>query len=360
LIDQPNNKVLLVSHNSNLSGAPISLAQLARYLPSFGFSPLYLLPKPGPLEKMLKSWRINYKILKRFNAVFDYICIIKRENPALIHVNSLVKTWPVLVSRLLKKPVIWHVREYLGNKKIYAKLIHLLSDCVVLISQEQFRLFNGMKKAVRIPNGVDITQFENVQPVNILPKDTNARTIVTYLGSIELRKGLIILAKAAELLKNSPWIHYAVVGDVQKGHEKYKKEIINFLNEKGLYSRFHFLGYRSDIPDILAITDVLCHPAFIEVFGRVVIEAMASGLPVIASKVGEMPKIVDDGRSGILISPGDYKALAKAIELIDSNKVLKQKMGMFGYKKVKREFSIEIHTQRIAQLYNKLLHERNC
>ena len=131
-------KVVLFSHASDLSGAPIVLAQLARSLPDFGWEPLVLLPKKGPLESQLKVFNIDYHVLSGPLKPLDFIKKVKRADPAIIHVNSLVKTWPVLVSRLIKKPVIWHVHEYLDNKKLYAGVIHLIADGVILISQEQF------------------------------------------------------------------------------------------------------------------------------------------------------------------------------------------------------------------------------
>ena len=356
MIQQTKKRVLLVSHNSNLSGAPISLSHLARKLPSFGFSPLLLLPGPGPLVNLLKSWDIEYRILKRPNAVFDFIRIIKKERPVIIHVNSLVKTWPVLVSRLTNKPVIWHVREYLGNKKIYARLIHLFAYRVIVISQTQYRLFDGMKKAVYIPNGVDHSIFEGVHPaIDLINKKEEVRTIVTYIGSIEPRKGLLVLTRAAAFLSDRPKIHYVVVGDTPQGNERYKNEILDFIKKEGLNAQFHFFGYRNDIPEILASSDILCHPAFVEAFGRVVIEAMASRLPVIATDIGEMPKIVDDGHTGFLVPSGNHEAISKAVTQLDSDKELCKKMGNAGKKRSKEKYDIVLHAQRIAHLYDELL-----
>jgi len=353
---EKNKTVFLVSHNSNLSGAPISLAHLARKLPLFGYNPVYILPKEGPIESILKEWNIEYIILRKPGLVLDYIRIMKKRNPSIIHVNSLVNTWPVLISRFLRRPVVWHVREYLGNKKLYARLIHMLAHRIILISGEQYRLFNGMQKAALVPNGIDLSLYENIKPAPIIDKLINdVRTIITYVGTIEPRKGLYVLAQAAELLSDSPWIHFVVVGDAPERYGGYKKQVMDFIKAKGLRSRFHFLGSRKDVPEILAASDALCHPAFIEVFPRVILEAMAIKIPVIASKVGGITEMVENSKSGFLFEPGDFSSLARTIETIDSNKKRKNEMGKYAHLKVKREFSIEIHTRKIAQTYESLL-----
>lgn len=347
-------RILLVSHNSNLSGAPISLAQLAKGLVFRNFSPLLVLPKPGPIEKFLKQWHVDYVILKRPNAVIDFLRIVRRFKPDVVHVNSLVKTWPVLVSRCVRKPVVWHVREYLGEKRAYARLIHTLAHRVILISKQQFQLFQGMKRAVLVPNAVDLTLYENVVPADDIRK-APAHTIVCYIGSIEPRKGLIELARAAQHLKNFPSIHFVVAGDAPKVHMMYKQEIVDYLRKNSLLERFHMLGFRQDIPRVLRASDILCHPVYIEAFGRVIIEAMASKLPVIASRVGEIPSIVEDGKTGFLVDPGDHRGIAEAVLRVAQDEALKNELGRNGYEIVKRRFGLDTHVDKIAEVYTDVL-----
>jgi glycosyltransferase involved in cell wall biosynthesis len=351
-----NKTVFLVSHNSNLSGAPISLAQLARALPLFGYKPLYLLPKQGPIEPLLQEWGVEYVVLRRGRNIAHFMQLVRQKRPLVIHVNSLVKTWPVLVSRLLQKPVVWHVREYLGEKKLYARLIHMVSSRVILVSREQFSLFDGMPKAVLVPNGIDLSQYGNILPADIVDGiKPHVRTIITYIGAIEPRKGLLVLAQAAELLKNSPWIHFAVVGDAPERHLEYKREVVGFIHSSGLQDRFHFLGWRQDIPQILAGSDALCHPAYREVFPRVILEAMVSRIPVIASNVGGIPEMIESGMNGILFKAGDYRALAKGIVRIDENEGIKIGMGRHGHRKAQNEFSSEIHAEKISHVYSSMV-----
>jgi glycosyltransferase involved in cell wall biosynthesis len=309
-----------------------------------------VLPENGPIEKILKQWNVDYVILKRPNDLVDFFRIIRRFKPDVVHVNSLVKTWPVLASRCARMNVVWHVREYMGNKRAYAGLIHMLAHRVILISHQQFQLFHGMKRARLVPNAVDLALYENVFSADDI-RTSPGHTIVTYIGSIEPRKGVIELARAASRLKNFPRIHFFVAGDASKIHLKYKQEIVDYLGEHSLFDRFHLLGFREDIPRVLAASDILCHPVYIEAFGRVIIEAMASKLPVIASRVGEIPSIVEDGMTGFLVDPGDHRGIADAVLQIAENKALKSKMGISGYERVKGRFDLDTHLEKIEALY---------
>lgn len=349
-------RVVLFSHASDLSGAPLALVQLARCLPKFDWHPLLLLPKPGPIETKLRAWNIEYEILSLPLKPLDFIRKVKRMDPALIHVNSLVKTWPVLVSRLIKRPVIWHVHEYLNDKRLYAKVIHLIADGVILISHEQYSLFDKLIKAARIPNGIDLERFKNVSLAQLFScKRDDVRTIVAYIGRIEPNKGFRILAQAAALLKERSWIHYVVVGSTPKGQEKYTDETLKYIEREGLEGVFHCLGVRRDIPEILASCDILCHPSYSDTFPLVIMEAMASSLPVIGTSVGEVPSIIEEGITGFVIKPGDPESLADRIKRLDYDPDLRRSMGLAGKTRVKKEYEIGLHAGRVAEFYKKVL-----
>jgi glycosyltransferase involved in cell wall biosynthesis len=353
---EARKRVVLFSHASNLSGAPIALVQLARCLPLSGWHPLVLLPESGPLESQLKASNIDYEVLAGPLKLLDFVRKIRRADPAVIHVNSLVKTWPVLVSRLLKKPVIWHVHEYLDDKRLYAGVIHLIADGVILISREQFSLFKMKPKAIQIPNGVDTERFKAVASAKVIPRESaDVRTVVAYIGRIEHNKGFHLLAQAAAKLKSRPWIHYVVVGDAPKRREKYREEILEYIKKERLKGVFHFLGIRKDIPEILASCDILCHPSYSDTFPLVMMEAMASGLAVIGTAVGEVPFIIDDGKTGFVLPPGDQGALADAIKKLDDDAAALKRMGKAGKLKVQKEYELNIHAERISGFYRSVI-----
>jgi glycosyltransferase involved in cell wall biosynthesis len=349
------HKVLLFSHASNLSGAPIVLGQIAGKLPSYGYEPVLVIPAPGPLEELLTGWGIRYRILKRPNSIRDFVRIVREEDPCLVHVNSLVKTWPVLAARSARRPVVWHVHEHIGDKRLYARIIHLLAGRVLLISRKQLELFRGLEGAFHIPNGVDLERFDRVRAA---PR-RRGETVVTCIGTIEPRKGLDVLARAASLLTDIPGIRFQVVGDEKSETGDYKREVMDYLSGAGLRDNFFFMGARPDIPEILASTDIFCHPARIEEFGMVILEAMAAKTPVVASRVGEIPRIVEHGKQGLLFETGDHRSLASSIRSLAVDSRLRGSMGRAGFDRVRREYSLDVQVRQVSEIYGGMIGPRS-
>jgi glycosyltransferase involved in cell wall biosynthesis len=344
-------KVLLFSHNANLSGAPLVLTNIARLLPSEGFQPLVVLAKPGPLEKVLTEEGIRYATLGHQSGFLQFIRILKREKPVLVHVNSLVKTWPVLAARILGIPVVWHVHEQLGEKRFYARIIHLLANRVLLISTRQLELFRGLPRAFCVPNGVDLDRYFGEKPFRF----EGGKTVVTYVGTIEPRKGLDVLVQAAALLRDEPDLQYVVVGESKPENRRYERDIVDSLRRHGLEERFSFMGSRGDVPEILGASDMLCHPARIEAFGMVILEAMAAKLPIVATRVGEIPHMVQHGISGLLVERGDPQGLAEAIATLAADVNLRHEMGLVGFERVRVDFSLDKQVHTIAGVYRDAL-----
>jgi glycosyltransferase involved in cell wall biosynthesis len=349
-----NNRVVLYSHNSNLSGAPISLSLLAKELPRHGYDPLLVLPKPGPIERRLTQWGVDYRVLKRVDALWELRSIVRRADPLLVHVNTIMKSAPVLLVKMMRRPVVWHVREVMRDKYFDARMIHLIADWVILICDEQHRLFRRYDNVSVIPNGVEVSLFQNAAPVEL---PVRGKTTVAWVGSIQRRKGLLDVAKAAARLRDKPWIHFVVAGDTHPG-DGYKQEILELIEDNGIRDRFTFLGHRDDVPEVLAASDLFCFPAYHEPFGRVVIEAMAAGLPVVATSVGEIPKMVAGGETGFLAEPGDVGAVAEAISTLDGDRDLLERFGKAALKKVREEFSLEGHTRKVTEVYERVAERR--
>jgi glycosyltransferase involved in cell wall biosynthesis len=347
-------KVLLFSHNASLTGAPLVLANVARLLPSEGFQPFVVLAKPGPLEAVLSDGGIRFTALRHQNDFLQFLAILRREKPALVHVNSLVKTWPVLAARLGGVPVVWHVHEQLGGKRFYARLIHLLAYRVLLIAKRQHELFSGLRHATYVPNGVDPERFAGVKPLQF----EGGKTVVAFVGTIEPRKGLDVLVRAASLLGDVPDLLFVVVGEPKPEDRWYEREVLDSVRCCGLEERFLFMGRRKDVAEILAGSDMLCHPAYVEAFGMVVLEAMAAKLPVVATRVGEIPHLVRHGTSGLLVEKGDALGLAESIAALAADTQLRRDMGRAGYERVRAEFTLQGQVRAITRVYRDLLASR--
>jgi len=120
-----------------------------------------------------------------------------------------------------------------------------------------------------------------------------------------------------EALAEMPNVGCIVVGDTLFGEQAYAAELKQMVLERGLADRVRFLGHRSDVPKLMKAVDVMVHPSIDpEPFGRTLVEAMLSGVPVIATNTGAAPDILEGGKAGTLVPPNDAAALGRAISAV--------------------------------------------
>ncbi|MEM7129624.1 MAG: glycosyltransferase [Chloroflexota bacterium] len=127
--------------------------------------------------------------------------------------------------------------------------------------------------------------------------------------------------------------------------------------ELGVASRIHWLGNRNDVPELLMGFDLFVQPSLHEGMPNTVLEAMAAGLPVVATAVGGTPEVVVDGETGLLVEPANPKALSAGINRLIADPILRNRFGQAGYKRVKESFSVENMVNATTQLYTKLLRQ---
>ena len=194
--------------------------------------------------------------------------------------------------------------------------------------------------------GIPVETFTEVKPATDLPGE---RPRVLMVGRLVAGKGLEVLLDAVESLDESATV--LVAGDGPK-QEAFEAEII----ERGLEETVYPLGFRTDIPEVMAASDILVHPSFREGTPLVVFEAMASGLPVIATDIAGLPEQVQHGETGYLIPPGNAGALADHLQKLLFDPVLRERMGKLGLERAKR-FSVDAMLGELDELYKALLAE---
>jgi glycosyltransferase involved in cell wall biosynthesis len=178
--------------------------------------------------------------------------------------------------------------------------------------------------------------------------------VVGYVGWLIPIKGVIYLVRAmAKVLQRHPNSLLLLVG---KGDDKGKEEIILIEQVKslGLSDRVRFLGWRPDVDEIMTCFDLLALPSLNEGMGRVLVEAMAVGLPIVATRVGGIPDLVKHGENGLLVPPADAGALGGAITELLIDKAGRERMGENG-RKMCRAYSAETMLEQINILYLRLL-----
>jgi glycosyltransferase involved in cell wall biosynthesis len=130
---------------------------------------------------------------------------------------------------------------------------------------------------------------------------------------------------------------------------------MNIVNERDLNSVVTFAGFQSNVLEYMADFDVVVLPSILEGFGIVLLEAMAMGKPVVASRVGGIPEAVEDSVTGILVPPANSRKLAEALVVLLENSTLRQSMGEAGRARVETLFSLERTIKEIECCYNHIL-----
>ncbi len=178
--------------------------------------------------------------------------------------------------------------------------------------------------------------------------------VVLTIGNIRHVKGHDVLVRAAAYLRpRFPHVAFRVAGDVLE--PAYLEELEDLVKALGVSDCFHFLGGSKDLVQQLQEADVFVLPSRSEGFSNAIIEAMAASVPVVATDVGGNAEAVQDGISGIIVPPGDPKALAEGIAKVLRDPVLAGQMGRASRKSAMERFTTESMMARITRAYSKLL-----
>jgi glycosyltransferase involved in cell wall biosynthesis len=405
-------RVLYVEMAHGMGGSLVSLLQLVRGLDRSRYEPVVLfywdnpfverfrelgievivwsparqesdstvpIPLPTAVERP-KRWFAKYGWLATLYHAAGYVArflfqtlplawrlrrVIKEQRIDLLHANDLLTSnrEVVIAARMTDTPCICHVRAF----ERYGALDRFLApyvDRFIFISQaiEQDSVNQGADatKGVVIYNALDMAEFlephdaeETRRSLGLSPTDA----VVGIMGRIIPWKGHRTFIEAMALVaKTIPQLRCLIVGDAAPADMEYKDELIDLAAEFGIAERVQFLGWRQDVPRLLGAMDLLVHASLEpEPFGRVLIEGMAAGKPVIASDSGACPEIVRDGVSGILATPGDARDLAQAAAALLSNPDRIRTMGVVARHEAEARFSIDEHVRRVQSVYAELV-----
>jgi len=382
--------VVYVQPTSEVGGSDIALSRLVSHLDRERYRPVVVLPAAGPLLPKLeaagcrvivlpmmqlrsvKSLRYQALYLARFwPTIFRLARLLRREGADLVHTNSLFSlygAWAALVARV---PHIWHIREIPDSpppmRKLLSWMALLLSARVVPMTDAVARLFKPAAlrrgQVVSIPDGIDLRVYHpSVQGERIrreLDIDP-AAPLVGFVGRLDPWKGADIFVRAAaEVAKQWPDVGYLVCGGELPGYESYADQVKRLAWELGLKGRIHFTGwvYRlDDIPEVMAAIDVLVHTSVRpEPFGLVLVEAMATAKPLVASNAGGVQEVVEANVTGLLAEPGDWRGVAQAVGALLVDPVRAQAMGRAGRERAEQLFEVGAYARKIAALYAQVL-----
>jgi glycosyltransferase involved in cell wall biosynthesis len=207
-------------------------------------------------------------------------------------------------------------------------------------------------KIVVIPNGLPEEAFSKFEAV--LPHDSAVVRVglIARMNHPGKNQGLLLQA-APYITKRFPFVEFVLVGD-----GPYRESLVRLAEKLGVTNRVRFLGERMDIPAVLASLDISVVTSNSESLSNVILESMASGKPVIATRIGGNPELVREGETGLLVPPQDVHALVHALEILLTRPHLRQEMGQEARRVARADFCINRICQRYEQLYGLLLEEK--
>lgn len=395
-------RVLFVAHDSLLYGAQRSLLDLLARIK--GYEPYVVAPSAGPFTDELRSLGVPFTtglvqrwiyfpkpmtlraILRRpwrrlnhpfLLALLSFLSLpvrvgllallIRRKRIDIVYTNTATVLDGALAARLCGIPHVWHLREAVeGNPDLVSPIpvgwlpgFALSFSAAVVTNSGSLarRIFGeGAEPKVRvIHNGTDVAIYSAPQddPLPDLPKGIR---LAVVCGSVQERKDILTYVRSAARLREShPTLHHLLVG---QGREPYLSRVREAIEHAGLAERIHFLGYRADVPALLARVDLLISTAVDEPFGRTLIEAMAAGLPVVSTRSGGPQEILVDGECGFLADVGDDAAVARCIARLLDDVDLYARMSGAARERVGRHFELGACVRTMERVFDEVLQAR--
>ena len=309
--------------------------------------------------------------IRDIQAFFALWKLIRREKPDIVHTHTskagFLGRW---AAKMAGVPHIVHTphghvfyghfgpvgsRFFLYLEKITSPITEKM---IALTEAERndyrtYRVANE-RQLVTIHSGVTISRFMNPNAMQnekraALGMDEKGPVVGTVGWLLPIKGPLHLLKAMGKVWQNHPNCRLVYVG---KGD--LEPALRNEVHRMCASDRVHFLGWRKDIPAIMALFDIFVLPSLNEGMGRVVVEAMAAGKPVVASRVGGILDLIKHGENGFLVEPADPAGLARAIIRLLENKTLRERMGRKGRETAPR-YGVESMIEKLDALYSSIL-----
>ena len=299
--------------------------------------------------------------------LFRLVKYIRQHRPDVIHTQlETSDALGTIAARLLNIPSVstLHTLEQPSTRKrkrwrnmLRWNSLNMFANRVIAVSEVAHRHYISLgfrsEKIITLYNGIDIKRFRTEH----LPSKTdiyglpNDSTVITTVAVLREPKGIQYMLHALpDMINKVPNLYYAVVGD-----GPYHQNLEQLASSLGIKDRVVFMGYRSNIPEILAASDVFVLPTLVDALPTVLFEAMAAGLPIIVSNVGGVPEIVEDEVNGLLIPPADPASLATACIRLLLDEALCNRLSSAARATVASRFDVGQQAGFLLALYNQMV-----
>ena len=378
-------KILYIHHGNSYGGAPRSLSFLIKELDFDNYCPyvVFGIDEAGNsklfksvgaevfYEKGIGPWHgssvsgMNLKTLV-WNHIFTLLLfiklkkVLKKVQPDIVHINS---TGMCFAAKIVKKynsqiPVVCHVREpilqgFWGD--ILRKNCEKYVDQFIAIEQYDAETLHTQKPVEVINNFVDFSIYNEKVQSDCLYKelgiDVNDKILLYLARVVPVNGALPMIEALTSLLKRRKDIHLCIVG-VSDSKDDYTEKIVHIVEQ---YDNMHLLSFRSDVPQVIASSDVMIVPFQEPHFARSVIEAGAMGVPSIGSNIGGLTELIEDKKTGYLFNYKTFANFADLCEQLIDDEILREKFGKNSIKLAHEKFDAKRNAQRTFEIYERMI-----
>lgn len=367
--------MLVANTGTFLGGGQVSLLGLVERMNRDRFEPYVVCPEEGDfLEALLErgvptlvrrmpSFR-GWSAVSVPLAVRSWLDLVQQFGIELLHANGTrAMLHAALVGKLASVPVLWHVRVLGTDGWLDRALAHSAAQ-VLVNSHAVARRFDFLqaesdsRRPRIIHNGIDLDPFRRAQPDPDLRRewDLEGKFVLAVLAQLipwkrqELAIEVLALLRARGLDAT-----LLLVGDEVPSSRGERARLQDMAERQGVAAHCIFTGFRRDVPQVLQQADVLLHPARNEAFGRALVEAMASSLPVVVASGGGVEEVVLDGETGVVVRADSPETWVEVIERLYDDASLRRRMGAAGLRRAENCFSVESHVASVERAYEEVL-----
>ena len=368
--------VVFVAQAPFIGGAERSLIRLAAALDRTRYRPFVVIGHGGDIAHALRAAGLEYRhvALPRAERTWPWpfaasvariAASLHRHRAALLHVNDApAHPAAALAARLLRLPRVCHLRftypadglrwwlKWGFERALFASQFakdHAQGQCPELFPE---------RRCAVIPNGFDAPPPPGTGRVEALRAACGlapGEPVVGFVGRVVEVKGVDdYLHMASALIGRHPRCRFLVVGDDDRSAPRHRAAMEALADRLGIAPACRFLGFRDDVWELLHLCDVVVMPSQVEPFGNVALEAGAAGRPLVAARVGGIPEIVGDGKTGLLVPQRDPQALAEAVAHLLADPARRAELGARARAHVAARFSLGVQAGAVMDLYDEL------
>jgi glycosyltransferase involved in cell wall biosynthesis len=367
-------RILFIDHAGSLGGAELYLRDVVQ---PYRASSTVAVFEPGPFPDRLREDRIATIVLRGdldslqavqkgsrlVDAVRAFPGLARRIQQLLPHArhhdvlfanSQKALIVGALTGVLARRPVIWNLHDMLTadhfsrlNRRVAVTCANLCVKRVIVNSEATRAAFaesgGHVQKTQLVYNGISPRPFEAVSPEDVervrAPLDLPDAPLVGVFSRLAPWKGQHVAIRS---LANVPGVHLLLVGDALfRGDTAYVRQLEQLVDHLDLSDRVHFLGFRDDVPTLMHLVDIVAHTSTApEPFGRVVVEGMLAGRPVVATRAGGPREIIAHNRTGKLVPPEDPDQLTRALHSLLRNRTAAATMAERGRRDARERFSV--------------------